>query len=284
MFGRAAAASAPAASSGFSFGGGAASAPAGFSFGGRAAPAATAITGLGGAAPTIGFGAAASTECAAPAAIASDPNMGFGATAVTPAAPASGSGAASTGVRKTKFEANNSYIQYVMERKRLLLSIDPKGVLDNKKVGVDWQNLSSEERKVYEERYKAEKERLGDDFRKGRKPREKKEKKEKTKSLKKSVSHAPVSNTLVQESDPNIFIDTPSKTISIPELLDKLESLDNSFDEASEQNERIEKELFSARVQLEVKKQILHNKAASSDAFNSKYLDLQKQHESCYKV
>ena len=83
--------------------------------------------------------------------------------------------------RKVKTEAANPYLQYLSERKRQFCILNPKGVVNVKSVLKDWRNLSDEERNVYIEKFKIDRELLGDAYRHGRKRKEKDENERKLK-------------------------------------------------------------------------------------------------------
>ena len=181
--------------------------------------------------------------------------------------------------RKVKTEAANPYLQYLSERKRQFRSLNPNGAVNVKAVNVDWKNLSDEERNVYKEKFRIEKEQLGDAYRHGRK---RKSKEINERKLKKNNNESLVQ---VSRRDDEISVGVETKhdeVQTIEDLLNKLEGLDEKIEESLKENDELKRELSFASTELAIKKYILVSKTESHDAFETKYNDLLEKHKTCY--
>ena len=187
-----------------------------------------------------------------------------------------------------KTEAANPYLQYVMARRKALLSVNPKGVLDMKTVNKDWKDVKrSDEISIYQELAKVEKKQLGSSWGLKRKNRKRKmdnttRKQEKEKKL--------VTGGQEDRRNDSIVSDTSASSKEIDEekhtvesLLVKLESLDDEIDIINAENDQVKFEISSASNELAVKKYILESKSDSCDSFQSKYSELLEKHSSCFK-
>ena len=178
---------------------------------------------------------------------------------------------------KVKTEAANPFLQYLSERKRKFRSLNPKGVVNVKAVIEDWRNLADEEKSIYIEKFRIEKENLGDAYRQGRKRKNKEEKEIKVNLKKKN-------NEIVIEKDDETSVDAEMHDEqTIEALLNKLEGLDDKIDKSLEENDEFKMKISSASTELAIKKHILVTKTESYDSFKTKYDDLLKKHSNCFK-
>ena len=188
-----------------------------------------------------------------------------------------------------KTEAANPYLQYVMARRKALLSVNPKGVLDMKTVNEDWKKVkrSDDEIGIYQELAKMEKEQLGASWGLKRKNRKRKldnttRKQEKGKKLVTKGQEDRENDSIVGDASASSKeIDEEKHTVE--SLLMKLESLDDEIDIINAENDRVKIEISSASNELAVRKYILESKSDSCDSYQSKYSDLLEKHSSCFK-
>ena len=178
-----------------------------------------------------------------------------------------------------KTEAANAWLQYLSIRRKALVSVNPKGVLDVKAVLEDWRKLSEGEKSYYRELFKIEKEMLGPQYRKRvKKNKEVGRNKEKQgqgvmllKKFKKKDNIKKVEKIADQED-------------TIESLLVKLGELDSKIEVVGAENEEWRVKIASARTDLAVQKYILSSKNESFDSFNVKYSDLLAKHSGCYMI
>ena len=171
---------------------------------------------------------------------------------------------------KKKTEAPNPYIQYIQERRKQLLLLDPKKKLDMRSVNKDWAALPDVERSVFKERADNDRKQLGSNYRKGRKWKKKKE------------GNAGSTKNKKQDAEVGTSSSAPAEP-SIEELLNRLEELDNTIEVISISNENLRSEISTINTTLAINRHILESKTESHDAFQTKYNDIVAKHGTCFK-
>ena len=178
-----------------------------------------------------------------------------------------------------KTEAANAWLQYLSIRRKALVKVDPKGVLNVKAVLEDWRKLSEGEKSYYRELFKIEKKMLGPQYRN----RVKKNKEDGGNKKKQGQGDMPLKKWNKKDNIKKVE-KIADQEDTIESLLDKLGELDSKIEVVGAENEEWRVKIACGRTDLAVQKYILSIKNESFDSFNAKYSDLLAKHSGCYMI
>ena len=179
--------------------------------------------------------------------------------------------------KKVKTEPANPFLQFWKAKKKE----NPGIALNSKLIREQWAGLEDNERNVYINLYKSEKESLGADYRKDRKRKLKNS--EVTKLLKTKQNSAHVSNLDKGRKCNKVSnSETEQEEDTIESLLNELEKLDDIIDIKIVENDNLKDEISIVSADLAVKRNTLAATTESYLSFQTKYEDVIKKHKNCY--